>query len=169
MISIFKKNRETVFEKELKAFSTGCAVPIEEVPDEIFSTKMMGDGLAIIPENEVVAAPAGGDIILVMKESKHACGMKLLNGIEILIHVGLDTVEMKGEGFKVFVKEGDRVKQGDPLIKFDQDKIIKAGHTPIIIMVITDPAGNKIDFNTGMHVKSGETMIASVEKQGEAN
>ncbi len=90
------------------------------MPDEVFASKIMGDGLAIIPTTSIVKSPADGEIIVVMEESKHAVGIKFENGIEALIHVGIDTVSMNGEGFEVFVKQGDSVKKDKILIMFDR-------------------------------------------------
>ncbi len=156
-----KKNKS---ENDLKAFLSGEVVPIEKVPDEVFSKKILGDGLAIIPQDNIVVAPVSAEVSGVMMESKHACGLLLSNGMEILIHVGLDTVDMNGDGFELFIKEGSKVKVGDPLIKFDPEKIIAAGHSPITIMAITEQAINsKITMHTGMYAKAGETCILSME------
>lgn len=164
MFSFLKKNKEIVRENELRAFLSGEVVPIEEVPDEVFSKKMLGDGLAIIPKDNIVIAPASGEISLVMTDSKHACGLHLSNGMELLIHIGLDTVDMNGDGFELFIKEGSKVKAGDPLIKFDPDKIKAAGHSAITIMAITEQTANsKITMYTGIEAKAGETCILSVE------
>jgi len=164
MFSFLKKNNELISENELKAFLSGEVVPIEMVPDEVFSKKILGDGLAIIPQDNVVIAPVSAEISLVMTDSKHACGLHLSNGIELLIHVGLDTVDMNGDGFELFIKEGSKVKAGDPLIKFDPIKIKAAGHSAITIMVITElPTNYKTTMHTGMFAKAGKTSIISVE------
>jgi PTS system trehalose-specific IIC component len=165
MFSFFKKNNnEVISENELKAFLSGEVVPIEMVPDEVFSKKILGDGLAIIPQDNVVLAPVSAEISLVMTDSKHACGLRLSNGMELLIHVGLDTVDMNGDGFELFIKEGRKVKAGDPLIKFDPSKIKAAGHSAITIMAITEQAtDSKITMLTGMYAKAGETSILSIE------
>ena len=94
----------------MKAYLTGKVIPIEEVNDGVFSAKIMGDGIAIIPENEVLTAPADGEITVVMDGSFHAVGMRLDNGVEVLLHIGVDTVGMNGEGFKPYVTVGDKVK-----------------------------------------------------------
>ena len=96
-----------------------------------------------------------------MEDSKHAVGMTLSNGVEILIHVGIDTVGMKGEGFSYLVKVGQEVKAGTPLLKFSKEAIKKAGHPDTAIFVITNPNGVSFKFNTGMQGKSGETVIAN--------
>ena len=84
-------------------------------------------------------APADAMVAVVMEESLHACGLVLDNGMELLLHIGLDTVEMKGDGFRAFVKPGDRVRAGEELIAFDREKIAGAGHSDMVIMVLPIP------------------------------
>lgn len=147
-----------------KAFLSGRAIPLEEVPDEVFSQHVMGDGLAIEPEDEMVVAPAGATVSAVMEDSRHACGLTLENGLEILIHVGIDTVSMNGDGFELFVKEGDKVRAGQPLIRFDKKKILAAGHPTVTVFVVTDEGNaSSLQFHTGMKTQAGETEIASFE------
>ena len=121
---------------ELKAFATGDVIALKEVNDGVFSAGTMGEGCAIIPENETVYAPADATVNLLMQESRHACGLKLANGAQILLHIGIDTVAMKGDGFEYLVKEGQKVSAGTPLIKFDKKKISEAGYVDTIICVI---------------------------------
>ena len=99
-----------------------------------------------------------------MEGSNHAIGLSLPNGLEILLHIGLDTVEMKGDGFTIHVKEGERVKAGQKLITFDPEKIKAAGHPLTTIMVITNTANYSVfDFNSDIEVKAGENVIARAE------
>lgn len=124
------KITETIF-----APLSGKTTPLENVPDPTFSEKMMGDGLAIEPTDGKVVAPVDGEIILTFP-TKHAVGLKSQSGVELLIHVGLETVNMDGAGFEVHVQQGDQVKVGDPLITFDLQLIKEkaASHiTPVII------------------------------------
>ena len=114
--------------KELKSILDGRVMPVTEAPDDVFSQKIMGDGLAIEPSGTVVKAPADCDVSVVMADTGHACGLTLANGIELLIHVGVDTVDMGGDGFELLVQEGQHVKAGQELIKFDPEKIKAAGH-----------------------------------------
>lgn len=150
-------------EKEgvLKAYLSGKVIPVEEVPDAVFSSKALGDGIAIEPKNDTLTAPASGKITTVMDGSFHACGMTLDNGLELLFHIGIDTVAMNGDGFVCHVEEGMQVKAGDKLITFDREKIQKAGHPTVTMMIVTDP-GNALDiqFHTGMDARQGETAVA---------
>lgn len=148
--------------KELKSILDGKVMPIEEAPDDVFSQKIMGDGLAIEPTNTVVTAPADCDVSVVMADTGHACGLTLPNGVELLIHVGVDTVDMGGDGFKLLVNEGDHVKAGQKLIEFDPEKIKAAGHpcTTMLIMTAEGSAAN-IRMHSGMDAKAGETTVIS--------
>ena len=149
---------------ELKAFATGDVIALKEVNDGVFSAGTMGEGFAIIPENETVYAPADATVSLLMQESRHACGLKLANGAEILLHIGIDTVAMKGDGFEYLVKEGQKVSAGTPLIKFDKKKISEAGYVDTIICVIAEPGNmENIVFMTGIYAIEKETTVAKIE------
>lgn len=151
-------------EQVLMSVLTGRIIPIEEVPDDVFSQKIMGDGVGIQPESETVVAPADGTVSVVMEESGHACGLVLDNGMEILIHVGIDTVDMKGEGFELFVKEGDTVRCGEPLIHFSMEKIKKAGHPATTVFLVTDEGdASNLRFLSELNAVAGETVIGAYE------
>ena len=125
----------------------------------------MGEGLAIIPENDILYAPVAGVISVLMEESRHACGMKLKNGMEILLHVGVDTVDMKGDGFEYLVKEGEEVQAGTPLIRFDRNKIKAAGHADTTVCIITEQGnGGKAVFYTGIHALAGKTAVITLNE-----
>ncbi|WP_238883139.1 glucose PTS transporter subunit IIA [Clostridium sp. YIM B02551] len=113
----------------------GEIVTLDRVPDEVFAGKMLGDGFAIIPVGNEVHAPADGEVRVVFP-TKHAVAIETIDGLEILIHVGIDTVELNGEGFIAHVRQGDKVKKGDLLLTFDQDIIkekAKSNITPVIV------------------------------------
>ena len=149
---------------ELQAFATGDVIAVKEVNDGVFSAGTMGEGCAIIPENETVYAPADATVNLLMQESRHACGLKLANGAQILLHIGIDTVAMKGDGFEYLVKEGQKVSAGTPLIKFDKKKISEAGYVDTIICVIAEPGNmENIVFMTGNYAIEKETTVAKIE------
>ena len=148
--------------KELKSFLDGKVMPIEEAPDDVFSQKIMGDGVAIEPSNTVVTAPADCDVSVVMADTGHACGLTLPNGVELLIHVGVDTVDMGGDGFKLLVNEGDHVKAGQKLIEFDPEKIKAAGHPCTTMLIVTaEGSAANIQMHSGMDAKAGETTVIS--------
>nr|WP_025775750.1 PTS glucose transporter subunit IIA [Clostridium botulinum] len=157
MFSLFKKKEKSL---KLKAYLSGKAISINKVPDEVFASKIMGDGLAIIPTTNIVKSPADGEIIVVMEESKHAVGIKFENGIEALIHVGIDTVSMNGEGFEVFVKTGDSVKEGQDLIMFDEELIKNRGLSTYTMLVITNSSEYpNMVIETEKEVKEKESVI----------
>ena len=148
--------------KELKSILDGKVMSIEEAPDDVFSQKIMGDGVAIEPANTVVTAPADCDVSVVMADTGHACGLTLPNGVELLIHVGVDTVDMGGDGFKLLVNEGDHVKAGQKLIEFDPEKIKAAGHPCTTMLIVTaEGSAANIQMHSGMDAKAGETTVIS--------
>ena len=163
------ENRQTESAEEgkaadVKAPLSGKTLPLEEMPDEVFSQHIMGDGLAIEPSEGIVVAPADAEVSAVMEESRHACGLTLSNGMELLIHVGIDTVEMNGDGFELFVKEGDHVHTGDPLIRFDMEKIRAAGHPTMTAVIVTDEGNaQNIQYLTGNQADAGKTPVITFE------
>ncbi|MBS6600665.1 MAG: glucose PTS transporter subunit IIA [Clostridium sp.] len=138
-----KETKENSNFKEIAKFSSpvkGIAAPIEETPDEAFAGKMMGDGIMIMPEDSTVFAPCDGEVLFVFP-SKHAVGIKTTDGFEILIHIGINTVELNGEGFEAFVASGDKVKKGDKLISFDIEYIkdkVPSMATPFIFTALNE-------------------------------
>lgn len=116
---------------------TGISKKIIEVDDPVFSQKMMGDGIAITPTLGELKSPIDGKISMLF-QSNHAIGITNDDGVEILLHIGIDTVELNGEYFQSFVKEGDIVKQGDLLINFDFEEIKKKGYDIDTMMVFTN-------------------------------
>ena len=149
---------------ELVAICDGHTIPLAAVPDEVFSQGVMGEGMAFEPSGDTIYAPAAGEVTVVMEDSRHACGLALAGGAELLIHVGIDTVNMNGDGFTLFVHEGDQVQPGDKLISFSPDKIAAAGHPKTTVLVVTEPAGyENMTFRTGIDVKRGKTIAAVLE------
>ena len=139
-------------------------IPLDDVPDDVFSQHIMGDGVAIEPENDTVVAPADAKVGVVMADSGHACGLIFANEMELLIHVGVDTVDMNGDGFELLVKEGDKVKQGQPLIRFDPEKIKAAGHPYVTVFIVTEEGQAKnIQYLTGMEAEAGKTPVIKFE------
>ena len=95
---------------------------------------------------------------------RHACGLVLDNGMELLLHIGIDTVEMQGDGFEYLIKEGQEVKAGTPLIRFNRQKIKEAGYSDVTVCVITDGADEKtVHFHTGIYAQENETVIIEIE------
>lgn len=134
------ENKTTVADTKAEVLSKpvdGQVVALSEVNDEVFSSGMIGEGFGIIPTSGELIAPEDGEITMLF-ETNHAIGLKTRNGAELLFHIGLDTVQLEGKHFTPYVKAGDQVKQGQPLIQFDLDAIKAAGFNPIVICVVTN-------------------------------
>ncbi|MHB9908246.1 PTS glucose transporter subunit IICBA [Clostridium botulinum] len=142
----------------------GKILSITDVPDEVFSQKMMGDGFAIEPKNGTVVSPVDG-VITTVFPTKHAIGITAENGLELLIHFGIDTVNLKGEGLEALVEQDAKVKAGDPILKVDIDKIkdeVPSIITPIIFTNLTDDQKLEI-VKLGKTVKAGEEDIVNLK------
>lgn len=135
----------------------GKIIPLSEVQDEVFSAEIVGKGAAIVPEKGEVHAPAEGEILSIF-DTGHALGMKTKDGVELLIHIGLNTVELKGKHFQIHAKQGDHVQKGDLLITFDADAIQKAGYditTPVLVSNTAD----YLDILAKKEGQAGEGLI----------
>ena len=161
MFNFFKK-KETV--KELKAVTNGKVIPITEVKDDVFSSCMLGGGIAIQPSDSksTVVAPIDGEISVVMEGSNHAVGIKVAEGFDLLLHIGIDTVSLNGEGFTSFISMGQKVKAGDKLIEFDKALVESKGLcADVIVIALDNPNLPKLNYSTGMDATAGETVIAT--------
>lgn len=159
--TVQEKNASTSFKglhAEFVAPANGEMIPIDKVEDDVFSQKMMGEGFAVVPENGEIASPVSGTIVSVFP-TKHAIGIKTDDDIEVLLHMGIDTVDLGGEAFEIKVREGEKVKAGKVVATADLAKIQKAGKMTTMIVVFTN--GDKIkDYHyakTGL-VSRGETI-----------
>lgn len=152
---------EKATEGGMKAFLTGNVIPLKEVGDGVFSEGIMGEGFAIQPESDTLLAPVDAEVTVLMEDSRHAVGLTMANGMEILLHIGIDTVDMQGDGFTYLVSQGQKVKTGDPLIRFDRAKIKAAGHPDVTVCVITETGdADAMKFKTGIHAEAGKTEVA---------
>lgn len=140
---------------------SGDVIKLEDVKDEVFSSGAMGKGLAIIPDNGNLYAPFDG-VVTMLFATKHAIGLTSDQGNEVLIHIGMDTVELNGELFTTYVKQGDKVKRGDRLISFDKDAISKKGYDLTTPIVITNAADKDIEFSKYGKMEQG-IEIASIQ------
>lgn len=144
---------------KLVAPVSGKVIDLADVPDEIFADKMVGEGVAIDPTDDIVVAPADGEISLIFK-TNHAFGMLLDNDIEILVHIGLDTISLGGEGFTRLVEEGQRVKAGDPVLKVDREYVASRNCSLVTPVLVTNhDMVTFTSFNIGNEVKSGNDII----------
>lgn len=146
------------------AHAKGQLIPMEEVKDETFANKVLGDGVAVIPETGKVYAPADGTILSVF-DTKHAVCFASSCGTEILIHIGVDTVNLKGKFFEAHVQDGDSVKKGQLLISFDQAQIEKAGYDTVIPMIFTDLSDDRRLEISASGSAQADTVTAVVHKK----
>ena len=159
MFQIFKK-KEPV---ELYAPVTGTSVALENVPDQVFAQKMMGDGIAFMPETDTICAPCNGKITMVA-HTLHAVGITADNGAEILIHIGLDTVSLNGKGFTALVNVGDKVKKGTPLIQIDMAFMKEQQMVLTTPMVVTNTSEfSMVIEEAGSHVIMGENKVITFQ------
>lgn len=135
MFGLFNKKKKNT-EFSVVAPVSGTLMDLTQVNDPVFSEKMMGDGFAIVPDESTIYAPISGKIIS-LPSSKHAIGIQTSDGIEVLIHIGLDTVNLNGEGFETFVKEGAQVDQGRKLVMFDPEFMKKNNIDTTVMMIFT--------------------------------
>ena len=138
----------------------GKAADLSETPDDAFAGRMMGDGAMVIPEDGMVFAPENGEVCFIFN-TKHAIGFQTESGITMLLHIGIDTVKLDGKGFEPLVKEGDKVKKGDPMMKVDMD-YVKANApslaTPVLCTELEDHQKIRL-LKTG-EIKKGEPLFA---------
>ena len=161
MFSIFKKNAGT----PVKAPASGQIKGIETVIDPVFSEKMMGDGIAIQYEGGEIKAPVSGTISTIILPSCHAFGICGDNGVEILVHVGLETVNLKGQGFKLMKNQGDHVNQGETVLVVNYDLLRAKGIDLITPVVVTNSNEFEIIKKSQGKCVSGDTVIFEVKKK----
>lgn len=161
MFKFFKKNRKGSENVPLTLVAPvkGKTLPLSAVPDPVFAQKMAGDGIAIMPEDDIIVAPAYGKLTLVFN-TKHAFVITTPDGAELLVHVGLETVSLNGEGFKQLAQAGTNVKAGTPILKIDRE-FIKSKNLPLIIPVLISNADilKSIKTNENIETFAGKTVI----------
>jgi len=162
LFDFLKKKEVKAPTNDVVACANGQLIDITTVPDPTFAEKMMGDGFSIEPSTGNICAPIDGEIAAVFPTG-HAFGVKRADGLEVLVHIGIDTVELNGKGFTKVVKMGDKVCAGDVCIKADL-KTLKAEGYPVTVMTIFTAgfAGSTAELNYGATVTAGETVIADV-------
>ncbi|MED4301745.1 PTS glucose transporter subunit IIA [Geobacillus stearothermophilus] len=162
---MFKKwfGKQQPKEETITAPLDGTIMRLEDVPDPVFAQNMMGDGIAIDPADGDVVAPVDGEIIQLFP-TKHAIGLRSEAGVELLIHVGIDTVSMNGEGFTAYVKAGDRVKRGDRLLSVDLPLVREKAKSAVTPIIITNgDALESLEKKAGTSAAKGETVLFHVK------
>jgi PTS system beta-glucosides-specific IIC component len=122
----------------------GTIIPLSAVKDEVFASGAMGSGIAIVPDSNDLVSPVDGTVVAVYP-SKHAVGLISDSGAEILLHVGIDTVQLNGEHFEQFVQQGQKVKVGDKLLTFDRQAIAAAGYDTTVMVIVTNTANYQVE------------------------
>lgn len=158
MFKLFKKQKT-----EIVSPAAGVLKSITEVPDQVFASKMMGDGFIVTPETGDIFSPIDGTVAMIFPTG-HALGLKSPDGIELLVHIGVDTVALNGEGFEKVVTEGQSVKKGDLIARFDLEAIkAKVPSADIIIVFTTEEACEVL--KAGKRVAAGEADIVEYRKK----
>ncbi|MGO3049499.1 PTS glucose transporter subunit IIA [Staphylococcus casei] len=159
---LFGKGKEINKDSSIYAPITGEYVKIEDIPDPVFAQKMMGEGFGVNPTEGEVVSPIDGKVDNVFP-TKHAIGLKAENGLELLVHIGLDTVQLDGEGFEILVESGDTVNVGDPILRFDLEYIKENAKSVISPIIITNSDNTaSISVSEVSSVVKGETKIVDV-------
>ena len=154
-----KSESPVITGQEVLSPLSGEILPIEKALDAVFASKIMGEGVAIMPETTEIVAPFDGKVETLFP-TKHAIGIISDSGAEILIHVGINTVDLKGDGFKTFVKQGERITKGQKLLAFNKEAIEKAGYSTQTMVVVTNTSQYKtITKHDNQFSKAGDLII----------
>ena len=159
--NLFGKKNDVDKEIEITSPLNGKYVKLEDIPDPVFAEKMMGEGFGVDPTDGEVVAPVAGTVMQVFP-TNHAVGIKTNNGLEVLIHIGLETVAMEGKGFEGHVSEGDKVEKGDKLVTFDMDLVKSEANSTISPVIITNSdVLDSFDLKEVTDVDRADTIVAS--------
>lgn len=162
MFNFFKK-KDAVENYDVKAPLTGKVVALTEVPDPVFSGLMLGKGVAIEPTGNDVVSPVNGTVTTVFPTG-HAVGLTADNGVEVLIHVGMDTVSLNGEGFTQYVKAGDKVTVGQKLVTVDLEIVKAAGYSIVTPIVVTNTDNfSEVNPTNSQSVTAGENLLTIIK------
>lgn len=166
MLKELFSRKSKITEETIIAPISGKLLSLEKVPDPVFSQKLMGDGVAIEPTEGAVVSPVNGEVVQIF-HTKHAIGIRSETGLELLIHIGLETVALNGKGFESHVKEGAKVKPGDLLITFDLEWIKENAASIITPIVITNSEiVENVHKEDSEHTIKGQTNMMSVKVKG---
>ncbi len=162
MFDFLKRKKQP---QELKAMVSGEVIPVTKVKDDVFSSCMLGNGIAIHPTDKqkvTVVAPADGKITITMEGTNHAVGLRIAEGFDVLIHIGIDTISLNGKGFTSYIKTGQKVKAGEKLIEFDKSLIeSRELCSDVILIALDNPELPDVTFESGMQATADETVIAT--------
>lgn len=162
MFSFFRKKEEEknkvvdINDDQIAAIADGNMISIETVSDPVFATKMMGDGVAFELDENTIYAPCNGTLSA-LYPTGHAFGITRNDGVEVLVHIGINTVQNNGDGFTILAKQGDTIKAGEAIVKVDLKKL-KAKYDMTVMLIITDPNDKEITFKDYGKVLAGEVI-----------
>jgi len=145
---------------QIVAVVDGRVLPLDKVTDQTFSRELLGETIAIKPSDDIFVSPANG-VLEMLFSTKHSYGVRMKNGQTVLVHIGIDTVELKGQGFKAFAKQGDTVKAGQKIISADLYAIKSAGYQTTTMMIVTGVSGgtaNEQFVSPGTYVMKGQVI-----------
>lgn len=148
---------------KLAAPVTGQVVQQGKIPDPVFSGGMMGAAIAIIPEGNELVAPADAVVVSANPGMKHAIGLRLSDGCELLLHIGIDTVSMGNKGFETLVSEGESVTAGQSLVRFDSSLIKAEGLSDMVILIVTDAKGREVSFTSDDRVQQSDSTVGDLK------
>ena len=148
---------KTYADDEIVAVTDGQMIPLEDVKDEAFASKALGDGVAFLPDSDYICAPANG-VLSALFPTGHAFGITMNDGTELLVHIGINTVELNGEGFDTLLSQGDPVRAGQPVVRIDRNLIQKKGYDTTTMLIITNNAGERSGFQDFGAVKQGNVL-----------
>lgn len=152
MFHLFGRKKEIAADNQVYDPVDGKVIDITDVDDPVFSGKMMGEGFGVIPESDIIFSPVSGQVMMVA-DTKHAVGLKMNNGLEVLVHLGVDTVELQGRPFRLKVKKGDILRGGERLGTMDLDAVKEAGKGTTVIVAVT----NSNDVLKGINIVKGNS------------
>lgn len=138
----------------------GTVVELENVPDEVFAQKMAGDGVAIEPSGQIAVAPVSGDLVKLFPGG-HAFGIVTPDGVELIVHIGLDTVELRGEGFQNIATEGQKVTAGQPIVRFDRAVIERTGK--VMVSPVVSSGSGTVTRRASGTVRAGQDILYVLE------
>lgn len=160
MFSLLKKNKKS----NIYSPVTGKAISLDYVNDPIFSQRLMGDGIALLFDSDTLYAPCDGKVVAI-PPTKHAIGIRASNGAEILIHVGFETCNLNGEGFEPLVKEGDKIKVNQPILKINQQYMKKKRIDLITPMILTNSNDFELEISLLDDVNQGTSVVMTCSKK----
>ncbi|GGF20639.1 PTS glucose transporter subunit IIA [Halobacillus andaensis] len=158
---LFGHREKTV---EVVAPVNGEIVDLKKVPDPVFAEKMMGEGLAIKPADGEVVSPVNGEVVQLFP-TNHAVGLKTKSGVEVLIHIGLETVSMEGEGFTAHISQGDKVRAGDKLISFEKGLVEEKAKSTVTPIIITNSNDVNVEVKEETKAAAGTTVLMNVHSE----